>query len=1082
MKNFKKRMLSASLCMTFSFSAVPALSVNASETPVSITHSEKGIYNSDSKAYKTFLSADKEFEEPQMLEPYFERKPFLLLDDITDDTDIIEGSGFTFYCIDTDDHKANTLVINGNSTGSYSWNDLDSRPWHSFVSRTEHLVICDSIKEIGNNAFNGMSKLKDVTFPDELKRIGYYAFCNCTSLESIALSAECIDQLAFQSCIRLSDISLKSGVKTIYSAAFLHCPIKQINIPDTVENLWRPFNMCYHLEKITVDSNNKVYSSEDGLLYNKDKSELVFCPINYNWGSDIENSAVFGSVPPVYHQTKLTLMDTVKKIGNDAFENNGSIIELDNIHEYCTFGTGVFTGSEYIKKHCYNDSRYTVEGNDGNKYFLINGVLFNYLSYDDKCLFDTTSIPEDHEIKRLSYCGNGDIKELSFRYAIDVDSNCLDNTEWYKSQGIGKVSINVKGEKLLYKYLFDASDVIDGDISRLSVDLSDQIGITDKAFAGNDKKVFDINIKNDIRFISETAFKSCNINTITAFDGEDKVAVDAGYLDLRDKTEDIQITNADGIQDKARIISEKHKDDFAYKLAIAVINNTNYLDKLADIYCRSMIKENGINDKGSNNAKIDAVSKWIKSNCRYNSFIIENKYGDITANEHNYSTHFGLTHSIGALMFNGSGVCTSYSYLFKKFMDLLSVDCIAIIGEQHMWNAVKTDEGWCYYEPETQRLFGQSQMTDEYYSGYRETDEQYLFNISNLKTDSGENISVLREISEKTTPEPQEPTEPDEPDILSVISAEDGRITWIAVDNAKYYKASYVVGDKVTTSKAITNTAYTFLSAPKSNDYQVYVTAHCKNGKTIESKKYTVKNLGTVSKPIVNNGTVTWEAVNNAKYYKVSYIVDGKTTTSKAITDTSYAFLSAPKNKDYQVYVTAYDGNAKSAASSTVTVKTLGTIGTPTVNDGIITWKPVNNAKYYKVSYIYNDKTTTSKAVTDTSYTFLSAPRYNDYQVYVTAYGENGKTVVSQKVNVKNLGLIEKPSVNNSVISWKPVNNAKYYKVSYTVGDNTTTSKAIKETSYTFLSAPKNKTYQVYVTAYGEKGRSIESKKVTVKP
>ena len=84
--------------------------------------------------------------------------------------------------------------------------------------------------------------------------IGDYAFCYCNSLENI---------------------ELPNSVASIGDYAFYYCEsLKNIKIPSSVKDIGlNAFNYCYYLN-IEVDENNEVYSSEDGVLYNKTKLKL----------------------------------------------------------------------------------------------------------------------------------------------------------------------------------------------------------------------------------------------------------------------------------------------------------------------------------------------------------------------------------------------------------------------------------------------------------------------------------------------------------------------------------------------------------------------------------------------------------------------------------------------------------------------------------------------------------------------------------------------------------------------------------------------------------------------------------------
>jgi hypothetical protein len=115
--------------------------------------------------------------------------------------------------------------------------------------------------EIASNAFSynykGKVTLKNVIMP---------------------LSAKSIGGAAFEYCIGLTSITIPSSVTTIKFGAFANCTgLTTVTIPATINSIGNSAfsgNKCY----ITVDANNAAYSSIDGVLFDKNKSTLIFCP------------------------------------------------------------------------------------------------------------------------------------------------------------------------------------------------------------------------------------------------------------------------------------------------------------------------------------------------------------------------------------------------------------------------------------------------------------------------------------------------------------------------------------------------------------------------------------------------------------------------------------------------------------------------------------------------------------------------------------------------------------------------------------------------------------------------------------
>lgn len=101
--------------------------------------------------------------------------------------------------------------------------------------------------------------------PKGVTQIGYSAFSNCCSLESITIP-EGVTQIggfAFSSCIDLKSISLPQSLEHIDNDAFTGCTsLQSVVIPKNVEVIERSlFRSCNQLKSITVEKGNKRYDS-----------------------------------------------------------------------------------------------------------------------------------------------------------------------------------------------------------------------------------------------------------------------------------------------------------------------------------------------------------------------------------------------------------------------------------------------------------------------------------------------------------------------------------------------------------------------------------------------------------------------------------------------------------------------------------------------------------------------------------------------------------------------------------------------------------------------------------------------------
>lgn len=123
-------------------------------------------------------------------------------------------------------------------------------------TKVKEIVIGKHVKVIGSGAFQGCSALETVTLSEGLETIGSYAFMGCTSLRNITLpsTVSVLEEYTFRSCIALESIDL-SHIETIGDSAFIYCSaLESVTVSEklkTIEN-WA-FAQCSALEDISFD-------------------------------------------------------------------------------------------------------------------------------------------------------------------------------------------------------------------------------------------------------------------------------------------------------------------------------------------------------------------------------------------------------------------------------------------------------------------------------------------------------------------------------------------------------------------------------------------------------------------------------------------------------------------------------------------------------------------------------------------------------------------------------------------------------------------------------------------------------------
>ncbi len=200
----------------------------------------------------------------------------------------------------------------------------------------ETINLPQNLKKIEKEAFRSCKNLKEIELPDSLTTLANHAFSDCNNLKKINIPSEVktIPFETFWNCYALETVELSNGLTTIGNCAFLNCKsLASITIPESVTSIiGTAFRNCQCLSNITVAQGNPAYCSEDGVLFNKDKTMLVL-------------------YPAAKEETSYEIPETVIEINSYAF-NGAAELAFITVPEGIEYiGNAVFMGSGF-----YNDA------------------------------------------------------------------------------------------------------------------------------------------------------------------------------------------------------------------------------------------------------------------------------------------------------------------------------------------------------------------------------------------------------------------------------------------------------------------------------------------------------------------------------------------------------------------------------------------------------------------------------------------------------------------------------------------------------------------------------------------------------
>ena len=248
-----------------------------------------------------------------------------------------------------------------------SWFELD-------YDDIEKIVVSDGITSIGMNNFFYLYNVTDVVLGKDVTSIGDYAFEDCYGIETFT-------------------------------------------IPSTITHIGQgAFHGCAY-EGIFVEEGNRYFSSEDGILYNKDKTTLIRMRGSYGGSYTIPKSVTsidayaFASTSV----SSVTIPSTVTSIGEYAFY---FCFELEKV----TIPGSVKTISEGAFSNCYNLENVTI----------CNGVrTIGEAAFEESYSLSKIEIPgsvttigkyafSDSMVEKIYFCGDAPTIKSNAFFWVDA--------------------------------------------------------------------------------------------------------------------------------------------------------------------------------------------------------------------------------------------------------------------------------------------------------------------------------------------------------------------------------------------------------------------------------------------------------------------------------------------------------------------------------------------------------------------------------------------------------------------------------------------------------------------------------------
>lgn len=361
----------------------------------------------------------------------------------------------------------------------------------------EKVVIENGTETIGKEAFNGCKKLNDIILPDSVTSIGENAFqytglyyewfdgnedvlyinnhlisvyqgtaneCNIKS------GTKTIADSAFFACGSLPGITIPDSVTSIGNRAFKDCnSLKSITIPKRVTTIGNcAFYTCYDLQSIEVDSGNPEYCSENGVLYNKEKTEIIRFPkekteVSFAIPKSVTKIAD-GAFEYCKNLTSVTIPNDMTSIGNNAFESCSGLTNITIPKSVTSIGDRAFSECSKLTSIIIPDGVLRI----GESSFFKCSSLKDITIPNSVLIIDTDAFKDCAKLKQVYYIGSKDDWNNEVigngKYVLtNVGITCLSGISAKRSadgKSIVVKPINIADGKTVILVLYDGDKIV----------------------------------------------------------------------------------------------------------------------------------------------------------------------------------------------------------------------------------------------------------------------------------------------------------------------------------------------------------------------------------------------------------------------------------------------------------------------------------------------------------------------------------------------------------------------------------------------------------------------------------------------
>lgn len=329
---------------------------------------------------------------------------------------------------------------------------------------TLYLLISSSIKDqITNLTVTGKLNGKDIRF---IREMASSSPLNKSKLNVLDMSgAEIVEGGDFYFHYFITDVDNKSVQINLYTSNntigekfFFDTKLTSIVLPQTVTSIDSlAFVSAFSLNEIQISEDNTLYTTVDGILFNKDKTEIIYFPAS--------------------NQDAYTIPNNVTSIHSCAFKNCRGITSVSIPNSVTTIAAYAFDGCDYLTSVMIGTGVTTI---DRNAFSSCANL---------KEIYNNNTTPQPIELTVFRYTNKS---KCTLYVPIGARSNYLAAPEWKDFGSIVEVDItstNQPQAEVVKVYTEAETIVVEGVQSGESISIYTQAGALIQTLQATDDRV-----------------------------------------------------------------------------------------------------------------------------------------------------------------------------------------------------------------------------------------------------------------------------------------------------------------------------------------------------------------------------------------------------------------------------------------------------------------------------------------------------------------------------------------------------------------------------------------------------------------